>query len=999
MAPPQITELVERFRQNEDAYRSDQYNETQVRLEFINPLFEALGWDVHNRQGYAEAYKDVIHEDAIRVGGATKAPDYGFRVGGRRIFFLEAKRPAVNVREDVSSAYQLRRYAWSAKLALSVLTDFEELAVYDCRIKPDKNDKASVGRILYVKYTEYVDRWDEIAAIFSREAVLRGSFDRYAESTRLKRGTAEVDAAFLRDIESWRDELARNFALRNPELDSRELNFSVERTIDRIIFLRMCEDRAVEHYGQLQVLLNGEATYKRLCELFDRADERYNSGLFHFQPEPDRAEPPDELTQRLALDDRPLKEIIGSLYYPDSPYEFSVLPAEILGQVYEQFLGKVIRLTAGHRAVVEDKPEVKKAGGVYYTPAYIVDYIVKQTVGKLVEGKSPKQVSKLRVVDPACGSGSFLVGAYTFLLDWHRDWYVNDGAGKHAKEIYQGAGGQWRLTTAEKKRVLLNNIYGVDIDAQAVEVTKLSLLLKVLEGENRETLERQRRILHERALPDLGANIKCGNSLIGPDFFNGHQLSLFDEDERYRINVFDWRQEFAQVFQGKNAGFDAVIGNPPYVRMEGFKELKSYFRQYYSSHDERSDLYVYFLEREHNLLRSGGTVGVIVSNKFLRAKYGEKIRQIIASSARVDRIVDLAGLPVFRGATVRTIVLVTTKGAERGPVIYSPPLSHEEFTGVESGGKTLDEAAKPIAIKISGKRLASGDWRLNRSDHDALVTGLLDAGKALFDVVGGKICRGIVSGLTEAFVITNEQRKRIISRNPAAKSVIRPFLQGRDIRRYQVTPRNTFLIYTHHGIDMRRYPAVLGHLRPFKKRLERRATIQEWYELQQPQFAYKKFLESPKIVFPDIATTCRFARDSSGLFGANTVYFIPTDDARLLAVLNSRVAFFFFKQTCASLEGPGPAYLRFFGQYIERFPVPDLDRRLPTRRRRRLLDLVATIEELTVQHSKAKTPHDKTQLQRQIEAADRQIDQLVYELYELTDEDIRIVEEATEMQQ
>ena len=188
-------------------------------------------------------------------------------------------------------------------------------------------------------------------------------------------------------------------------------------------------------------LLNGEAAYRRLLEIYDRADERYNSGLFHFHAERGRAEPPDELTTRLALDDKPLKEIIRGLYYPDSPYEFSVLPAEILGQVYEQFLGKVIRLTGGHRAVVEDKPEVKKAGGVFYTPAYIVDYIVRETVGKLVDGKAPKQVSKLRVLDPACGSGSFLVGAFQFLLDWHRDWYVDDGTGKHTKEIFQGPGG------------------------------------------------------------------------------------------------------------------------------------------------------------------------------------------------------------------------------------------------------------------------------------------------------------------------------------------------------------------------------------------------------------------------------------------------------------------------------------------------------------------------------------------------------------------------------
>ncbi len=420
-----------------------------MRREFIDPFFEALGWDVTNKSGYAEAYKDVIHEDAIKMGGATKAPDYCFRVGGARKFFLEAKKPAVNIKDDVDPAYQLRRYAWSAKLPLSILTDFAEFAVYDCRLAPKPADKSSVGRVLYLTYKDYADRWDEIEGVFSREAVLRGSFDKFAESKKGKRGTSQVDAEFLNEIESWRDALAKNLALRNPKLSVRDLNFAVQRTINRIVFLRMCEDRGIENYGQLLALLNGENTYKRLQYLYGIADDRYNSGIFHFKPEKDRAETPDELTLKLKIDDKVLKDIIRRLYYPESPYEFSVLGSDILGNVYEQFLGKVIRLTAGHHAVVEEKPEVKKAGGVYYTPAYIVEYIVKNTVGKLCEGKSPRQIEKLRILDPACGSGSFLIGAYAYLLNYHRDWYVNDGQQKHTKEIYQGSGGQWLLTTQE----------------------------------------------------------------------------------------------------------------------------------------------------------------------------------------------------------------------------------------------------------------------------------------------------------------------------------------------------------------------------------------------------------------------------------------------------------------------------------------------------------------------------------------------------------------------
>ncbi len=588
-APDQIIKLVERFDRHIDAYRAGSYPEAQLRAEFVNPMFEALGWDVYNEAGYAEAYKDVIHEDAIKFGGSTKAPDYCFRIGGRRIFFLEAKKPSVDIAGQPSPAYQLRRYAWSAKLPLSILTDFEEFAVYDCRVRPKESDKASAARTIYLKYDEYPDKWDKIASIFYKEAVLSGSFDKYVTKKK-KRGTAEVDDEFLKEIEKWRIALARNIALRNKGLDKWQLNFAVQRTIDRIIFLRICEDRGVETYGSLQALLNGKDVYPRLMQLFEQADDRYNSGLFHFRKEKDRPAAPDELTPSLDIDDKTLKDIFKGLYYPQSPYEFSVLPADILGNVYEQFLGKVISLTKTHQARIEAKPEVRKAGGVYYTPKYIVDYIVEHTVGELVKDKTPQEIGgltekfnpskkkrPLTILDPACGSGSFLIGAYRYLLNYHRDWYVKDGPQKHTSRIYQGAGGQWFLTPAEKKRILLTNIYGVDIDPQAVEVTKLNLLLCCLENENQESIQNQLNLWHERALPDLAENIKCGNSLIGPDFYRGKQISMFDEDQRRRINVFDWKEEFKDIMS--SGGFDAVIGNPPYGAALS-KEENNYIKEY-----------------------------------------------------------------------------------------------------------------------------------------------------------------------------------------------------------------------------------------------------------------------------------------------------------------------------------------------------------------------------------------------------------------------------------
>lgn len=286
-----------------------------------------------------------------------------------RKFFLEAKKPFVNIKQAWEPAYQLRRYAWSAKLPISILTDFEELAIYDCRVAPKQMEKPAIARREYIAYTEYCDRWDFLYGTFSKDAILRGDFDRYAV-TKKGRGAQEFDEAFLVEIEEWRKRLASNLALRNDGLSQHDLNFATQRIIDRVVFLRICEDRGVEPAGHLQQLLNGENTYQRLTSLFREADARYNSGLFHFKREAGRDEAPDELTLALEVDDAALKSILKRLYYPESPYEFAVVSADILGSVYERFLGKVIERRGEHGIKIVEKPEVRKAGGVLHADVH-----------------------------------------------------------------------------------------------------------------------------------------------------------------------------------------------------------------------------------------------------------------------------------------------------------------------------------------------------------------------------------------------------------------------------------------------------------------------------------------------------------------------------------------------------------------------------------------------------------------------------------------------------
>ena len=1001
----QVSSLVERFERNIEAYRSPAYNETQLRREFIDPFFEALGWDVANKAGYAEQYKDVVHEDAIKVAGATKAPDYCFRIGGARKFFLETKRPSVDIKGEVIPAYQLRRYAWSAKLPISILTDFEETAIYDCRLRPRPNDKPSLGRVRFYTYTQYSDLFEEIYNLLSKEAVLKGSFDKFAESEKQKRGTTEVDAEFLKEIESWREALAKDIAIRNPKLSVRELNYVVQLTIDRIIFLRMCEDRGIEKYGQIQNLLNGTNTYRRLREIFYHADDKYNSGLFDFRT--------DRLTPELKIDDNPLKEIFKNLYYPDSPYEFSVLGADILGYVYEQFLGKVIRLTEGHHAKIEEKPEVRKAGGVYYTPTYIVEYIVKNTVGKLCKGKTPRQISSLRILDPACGSGSFLLGAYQFLLNYHRDWYiahytksgnVAQGFSPAPKEIYRGYGGQWYLTTQEKKRILLNNIYGVDIDPQAVEVTKLSLLLKVLEGENQDTLERQMRLFKERALPDLGSNIKCGNSLIDPDFFQGKQMSLLDSDDAYRINPFDWEKEFPEIM--KRGGFDAVIGNPPYIRIQTMKEwaptqVEIYKQNYTAASKGNYDIYVVFVERGLSLLNKRGRLGFILPSKFFSTDYGEGLRKLITDRKALAEIVDFGHAQVFEKATTYTCLLFLA-GAPSSSVAYARITSPSSLVTSPVHSRTIES-----------KNFIATPWIFSTDTEKILVDKIFDGAVPLSDLPA-RIGRGSSSGADEVFVLrrsgdvlTTRQGDKVA----VERDILRIPIYATDFGRYSFDPESNEMIIFPYNVgencyelkpesEMRRdYPRAYKYLASRKKELEARKQFKAWYGFSAPRNL--DVHGSAQILVPLLADKglyCRLPEDSvhfclmaSGGFSITVNAASSLSPNYVLGVLNSRLLFWRLRSISNIFRA---GWITCTKQYVETLPIRLINFSDPADKsiHDQMVKLVEQMLSLRKQLEGAKTPDDKTRLQRQIDATDHQIDHLVYELYGLTEKEIQIIE-------
>ncbi|MGD0173312.1 MAG: TaqI-like C-terminal specificity domain-containing protein [Anaerolineales bacterium] len=937
----EIARLVKHFSTNQAAFMAPGYKEAQARQEFIDPLFIALNWDVRNQQQTAPEYREVIVEDSLEMEGheARKAPDYVFRIGRDRKFFAEAKKPGVDLKMAAGPAYQLRRYSWSAKLPLSVLADFQEWVSYDCRIRPSEGDKTSTARLVYMTYEEYADRWHEIWDVYSRRAVWDGSFDQFALSSRGKRGTSEVDAEFLKEIEGWRNSLAHNIALRNPDLTLDEMNDAVQRTIDRIIFLRMVEARGMEEYGQLQKIADNDNIYANLLLLSIRADAKYNSGLFDF------SKAGDLVTPRLTVDDKTLKPILADLYYPKSPYEFSVLPIEILGNVYEQFLGKVIHLTDAHYAKVEEKPEVKKAGGVYYTPSYIVEYIVKNTVGKQIEGKSPAQLMGFRVLDPACGSGSFLLGAYSYLLDYYHNWYGSHEPGKKKEAVAQQADGSWQLTLPERKRILIEHIFGVDIDRQACEVTKLSLLLKVLEGVKQLTL------FNERALPNLDNNIKCGNSLVGSDYFAGQMIQ--DSDELRRINPFDWEQGFSEAMQ--EGGFDCVIGNPPYIftRELILESERRYYSTNYKLSWEKQNTFMLFMQLMMRLLDPKGIGGFIVPNSWLTIESAHLLRE--AFIQRLITVIDL-NYAVFNQVSMEPSIFLIAGSSQDDNVLTTRVASTTGFSEMK-------------LTSINRNKWSAPDYRISFSDSaglDAIVEKMVDMSQPIGNVFGVRTGlqayeRGKGNPPQTAADVANHifDRDKKIDKNSVR------YLQGEDIDRYLLNWSGMWM----------QYGPWLSQPRDFEIFCRPRVLIRE-ITSSFPRCLNATFVTGNYLNNKSILNVIHNSNNENEL-------------NKLVAILNSRLMSIYYKHR--AVKAARKIFPKIVIKNLREFPFPRFTSKLQNDR---LSD--ATDQMLALQKRKATTKDaaDKERLQRLIDSTDQKIDSIVYELYKLTPEKVAIAEGA-----
>ena len=558
-----LKDLVTRFDNNIAAYKDakNAYNEHSCRIEYIDPFLQLLGWDVPNRAGLAPQYREVIAEN---YSNKTDRPDYSLTLRGVTKLFVEAKKPSVDINIEAAPAIQTRKYGWNAKHKVSVLTNFEYFIIYDTTTVPKETDDCRVSRYRCYHYKDYLDKFDEIFQLVSKESVYSGAFDKFFNEAFKGEGSQkqQVDNLFLKQINDWRVKLSNELYSKGNQYTSLDtLNDVVQEFINQIVFLRICEDRNLPLYHKLnETISDRDALHTKLEELFREADKRYNSGMFSG----------DNII--FDLNNNVIVEMIKGLYYPQSPYMFNIIEPNMLGKIYELFLTEqLILLKNGMIGLAKKKDCANRS--VVTTPTEIVKYMVEKSLSNVCKGKSPEEICNLRIADIACGSGVYLEEAFQYLQAYCVEWYLANEK-DHLIEI---GNGKYKLPLDEKKQILCSCIFGIDIDIHAVEVAKFSLLIKLIENETEPSVRDTTPIL-----PELSSNILHGNALVGNQELAGKRYST---DTIISLVPYDWDEMPAD-------GFDVILGNPPYVTTEDMHQLLSdaeftiYKNKYKSSHKQ-----------------------------------------------------------------------------------------------------------------------------------------------------------------------------------------------------------------------------------------------------------------------------------------------------------------------------------------------------------------------------------------------------------------------------
>jgi type II restriction/modification system DNA methylase subunit YeeA len=973
-----VEELIEKYKSDKIAGKIKDYSEEETKVVFITPLFKALGWNTENRKNHIDS---VSYEENI----AGKRSDYGFSIGGISKFFLEAK----SLREgDIlfgkSYNHQAANYSWLKSCSWAVLTNFETLALYNA-------DSGKPVWCFTLNADDYLSKnGREKLQLLSKEGFEKGLLDTWAYENGKKFIKRPVDKQLLQDMIHFREILSRDIKRNNSSISEIDIDETVQRILDRLVFIRNAEDREYEQKSlrsNFNIWSQKEKGHliKKVRELFQQYKETYNSGLFG------KDSNTIHISDQVDISNDTLSEVIQGLYSPKNAeysYNFSVLDTDVLGKIYEQYLGNLLKQTP-KRAKLEESKTHRKEQGIYYTPIYIVDYIVKNTVGEYIKTHTPEEIRRVRIIDPSCGSGSFLIRAYKELENYWRSYYEkNKSISKSAKSLMQTKfmqdtkGNEIEFYTS-KTEILKNNIFGVDLDKKAVEIAQLNLLLQISEKKHR--------------LPVLQNNIKIGNSLID-------DLSISDK-------AFKWEKEFPEIM--KEGGFDIIIGNPPYVRIQNLEDKEAnYFSNNFKSAFRNYDIYLLFVEKSLKLLRENGDVGFIIPSKFVNADYGLGLRNVISESKTLHRFVDFKDIQIFGDATNYTCLLFLKNTANKD-FEYMSPKSKDDFSVKEiSNSEIFQKYSLPSPTP-------NESWILSDNKISNLMKKLKGQGESL-----GGLSKNIFQGLTTSadpiyFVeVISETKETAKIRNVKdnlefviEKAILKRLLKGKDIRKWAFEWKGLYVVYPYYVKNDKaslislfeineRFPLAYEYFKHYESQLKSRENHRlenhdDWH-----QYIYRKNLEKfeqPKIITQVLASNNTFAIDLNGEYyfvgGGNAGgYGIVLNDNNqnmyyfVLALLNSNVLEFYLKNISTPFRG---GYFSYGKRFIDKLPLL-----VPKDSRFDSISLLSK-EQVNISKKMQNLPNtdERDLLEREFDKKEQELNQLIYDVYGLNKSEIELLED------
>lgn len=889
-AKKEIKGLIEKYKKLTPFQRKN-YNEATTRKDFIMPLFEALGWDTYNTFIPGE----VIEEEPAIKGTV----DYSFRLNNSPQFLVEAKALNINL-DDIVWAKQAVGYAWNMGIEWIVLTDFEGLKLFNSSWKVDTPHSS-----LELTYKEYLTRFDDLW-LFSKEGFKNGDLNKQAEKWGITAKRIEVDERLANDLIAWREILFKNFKAWNQNIKELEIDEAVQRILDRFIFIRSCEDRKIESpilwqsFQKWSKNIAKEYNFLKILKpIFRKFDEKYNSNLFS-----------PHLCEELDTEGAPFGEIISELYgdiESGVKYKFDVIKPDVLGKVYEQYLGYLSKKV--EKNGLDRRRTRRREQGIYYTPTFIVDYIAQSALKEATINKPLKEIANLKLLDPACGSGSFLVKGFNILNKEIRKKRRSERKTEHILSKY---------------RLLTNNIYGVDLDKQAIEITRLNLLLNAIEPSYK--------------LPLLSGNIKVGNSLISG---NEEELKKYFGKEWNKKEAFNWEEEFQNIFKGNNPGFDVIIGNPPWVSLKGKQKSLSlpekeieYLLRKYNCDTYRPNLFEMFIWKSLSLLKKGGILSFIVPDRLCANEQFVKIRKFILENFSIKKLWFRVKFPGIIGDTV---IFVLKNEKPNNNYIEVAEYPNREF------------------IELSQKVFR------DRPDYS-----LFYINKDIFEIFN-KILKSkktqTLSEMAETSVgfIAKEGK---ITRNKKDEKQI-PVIKGENVVRYNISGNFWFEFVKEN---------LAGGTQD-KEKLEA---------------ANKIFLRKTGSTL--MASFC----EKNYFYPEQSLYFIYTLNRReamyLLAILNSKLMNVFYCNFAVTNRDATPQLKKID---LDKFPIYKIDslNKKEEKQHEELIQLVDKIIELNKEIKSEPNKSDKWyKIREKIEKTDEIINQKVYKIYNLTQEEIKIIE-------